>query len=420
MTYGDVIVEFIDANASKDAHAHRVGMDAEVPGLHMHTQTADWPSILDSWANEARLAGDAENYIKQVRNAIGRLIEHSGATCIEELRRKSVLDYLDRLRVHGVRGRPASAKTLNNNLAMFRSFCDWLRVSETAPASWKNPCEGIKPAKAQSREGRAFTPDEAWAIFEAAVRDETSEKPRSHKIRSPLYRTLMITGIRIGRARKLKVKHFELHRTTAILYLPPIRGHKKENRERELVIPESEREYFLEVFHGRDPEELAFENPTNHTLKLDARLAGVALQDKRDRGVGYHCFRRLVGTELNRIVKDPKLIQRQLGHSSLTTTLRHYVETDYSRTNEAIAELANKISGKNANCPVDTGRDAAQPSGADPNHSQIQNQTADRDGEGSTRRDQQPVEPPVSPGSLPRPPTGRRRESEWAIQDSNL
>jgi integrase len=396
------------------------GMDArlthEAPMEH-RTDTGrtcrapDWDQIIDHWASEARLQQKADRYISQVRGCVRRLLDYNEIEQITEIRRQSVMDYLQMLNDEGVRGKPASPKTLNNNLAAFRAFFEWMLRSETAPASWVNPCEGIRPAYAVCKEGRAFTLEETMAICEAAERDELSDRPRSPKIRSPLYRTLRVTGIRIGVAKLLRVKNFEFHRDPCILYIPGVEGHRKESRERELVIPDVDREWFERKFHGRHPEDPAFCNVTLNTLKLDARLAGVDLVDSRERGVGYHCFRRFVGTELDRMNVSPNLIQKQLGHRSIKTTLTSYVKRDLNEASSALSELSEKMSSKNPERPVDSGDLCSQGMRVDPDQPETHHQTVSRDAQGPETRDRHDSEPAYARGGEPRPRASQRRDS---------
>lgn len=374
--------------------------------------TPDWDNIIESWASEARMQQRSDRYIAQVKGQISRLLEYNEIDLIPDIRRQSVMDYLQMLHDEGVRGRPASPKTLNNNLAAFRSFFEWMRSSETAPASWENPCEKIRSLKAISKEGRAFTQDETMAIYRAAVEDENSEKPRSPKIRSPLYRILYLTGIRIGIAKHIRIRNFEFDRDPCVLYIKGESNNRKEMRERELVIPEADREWFMRMFHGKDRNDLAFCNPTLKTLKLDARLAKVDLVDSRGRGVGYHCFRRFVGTELDRMNVSPNLIQKQLGHRSIKTTLTSYVKRDLTEASGAIADLSEKMSSKNPDRPVDTHGRGDQSVQVDPNQTQRTETSVVREGQGSKNRDRHPSEPPIASGAQPRPHDGQRRDSE--------
>lgn len=79
---------------------------------------------------------------------------------------------------------------MNNYITGFNSFFEWCRKAEMTPASWVNPCEGIKLARTQMKSKRAFTQDEAIALHAAAVNDELADRPAWCKVDgSPVMRS---------------------------------------------------------------------------------------------------------------------------------------------------------------------------------------------------------------------------------------
>ena len=55
-----------------------------------------------------------------------------------------------------------------------------------------------------------------------------------------------------------------------------------------------------------------------------------------------HALRHTVGTRLLKRYKNAKLVQRYLGHSDVTTTLRYYVDVFPEDLEEAAEALAEK------------------------------------------------------------------------------
>ena len=58
--------------------------------------------------------------------------------------------------------------------------------------------------------------------------------------------------------------------------------------------------------------------------------------------LSLHALRHTVGTRLLKTFKNPKLVQRYLGHSDIATTLRYYIDV-FPEDLEAAAESMTSL-----------------------------------------------------------------------------
>lgn len=347
------------------------GMDASThEPIPMHTQTSrvapcafTWDQVVEAWESNARMLRRSPEYIPKVVRLLDRLRTHAGVELIHELDADMVRAYLSDLAEQGTRGKPISAKTMNNYTCGLRNFFEWCKKNERVPASWANPCRDIDHAKVQQKQARALKLDEAIAIFEAARADEQSANPSTKHadgsvvVRSGFYWILLCTGIRISTAEHLRVKHILLDDDVPKVQIPAFNSGKN-SRERTIVISEHDREILRSYFenHPRNlgPDDLAFTRPHHRVLLRDAEKAGVPAVDPLGRNLGFHCFRRLHATQLLRMKTDPKLVQQRLGHSTVVTTLKHYNDVQESDQVGVAEALGALISKKNITNPLDS------------------------------------------------------------------
>lgn len=291
------------------------------------------------WRSEMRHRR-SERYVDQVAAILGRLAEHAGKP-LAEVTRDDVAAWLGDLRDQ------ATARTANNNLAAARG---WFRWAVQAEVATRDPTQGVAPYKAVRREGRAFTADEVVWLVEAAADDERQDKPEcvhrdgSPVMRSALYRFLAVTGMRAGEAQVLRWRDWEFDATPPVVVLQPgltAKGHAG----RRVVLSPDDAGWFRWLKSDQSPDELCFERPAWGVIQRDLRAAGIPEMDKYGRRAGLHSFRRYVGTALAAAGLSPKVAQARLGHSTITTTLRHY--TDLGDCEQAAEVL--QLGG----CPVE-------------------------------------------------------------------
>lgn len=306
----------------------------------------------ERWADDARRRGLAARYIAQQEARVRHLAEFAGDRTLDA---EVVQDWLRELSKTGIlhplsaKGRPCSAKTLNNHLAALRAACRWA-VSAGLLAS--DPTAGVAWSKPKKRKGRVLSAQQAWSIFEFAEQDERSATPRIRHangrvvVRSPFYRVLMATGMRAGAAAGLRVRDFELTAEPPRIIIPA--DLDKSDTERSLIISTDDRDYFAEVLAGRAPGELAVKRPHAKVLYADAEAVGIPAKDSQGRGVGLHCFRRWYGSEMDRQGFSLEQIRQRLGHKTIHSTMGYLVRE--LEEQQGVAEQINltvrKTSGK--------------------------------------------------------------------------
>ena len=325
-----------------------------------------WSETVEAWSGDARRQQFSPVYIEKINRALDRLRIYAEVERVEQIDMGTIRRYLSQLEQHGAEGKGGvGAKTLNNYLTSYQAFFEWCKKNEYVPASWRNPCKDINPAKTRKKQARALKLDEALGIYRAALIDEASEYPKSRHhdgrvvIRSAFYWVLICTGIRVSTAEHLRVRHFDLESTPPKINIPAFNAGKN-SRERSIVISEQDRAILSEHFaNHRDnlaPNDLALTRPQPRILMRDAKNAGVLLKDKQGRNLGFHCFRRFHATQLLRIKTDPKLVQQRLGHRDISTTMEHYNDVQAEDQIEVANALAIQLNAKISPNPLDMKR----------------------------------------------------------------
>jgi integrase len=292
---------------------------------------------------------------------VGRMCIALGIETVDELDRSKMRGYLAGLSESGVKGEPLSPKTMRNYITAFNRFFEWCRQAEMAPASWANPCDGIRLPRLQDNPKRAFTQDEVLAVFRAAMLDETHERPAFTsgdglpKMRSGLYWLMACTGLRVGIAEQLRVRHLTLIGTAPCVHVPAT-GTGKERKARTIAISQLDAQILREFLarHPRKPgtDDRPFDRPHPRVFYADLEAGGVSVQDGSGRWLGFHSFRRFHATQLLRMKVDPKLVQKRLGHRSLETTTKHYRDIEHEEHAGVARELGESFSAKMETSPL--------------------------------------------------------------------
>jgi len=327
-----------------------------------------WDEAVEAWADDARRQQFSPVYITKCIRALDRLRVFTNSERIEHVTMKMIRQYLGHLEKHGTGSRGGvGAKTLNNYLTSYQAFFEWCKRSEYVPASWKNPCKDISPAKMIRKQARALRLSEALGIHRAALADEQSKHPKSAHTdgtaiaRSGFYWVLICTGIRVSTAEHLRVKHFELDSSPAKIHIPAFNAGKN-SRERTIIISDLDRDILIDYFknHPRNlkPDDLALSRPQARVLVRDATDGGVEIKDKQGRNLGFHCFRRFHATQLLRMKTDPKLVQQRLGHRNISTTMNHYNDVQDDDQISVANALSLQLGAEKSTLPLDTKRKA--------------------------------------------------------------
>ena len=164
-----------------------------------------------------------------------------------------------------------------------------------------------------------------------------------------LYHLMLITGLRISEALSLNVEHagrakVELKvkgwtkkgekkdRFKTVYFPKALQGHLKEYlkvkaKRGESLLPEAP------LFVSRNSTRIS-PRQVQREFKKWLKEAGI------ESDLSPHSLRHTVGPRLLKTFKNPKLVQRYLGHSDVATTLRYYVDVFPEDLEEAAEVLA--------------------------------------------------------------------------------
>lgn len=334
---------------------------------------SEWQQDLQAWAADAKRRRPAARSVDQdviraehlMRFAAERMGEDTPRRW-RNITREMAGEWLEHIAENGIprRGhlpKPVSPSTLRNYISAMRAMFNHMIRMEIAV---HNPFESMSSPRRESGDQRAFLPAEVAALIEVAEADERAVKPRCRNRegpavqRSELYRFLWHTGMRKGAACKLRWLHITLH-TDPAMVIVPAELNRKGAGGYEIALEDAYRTQ-LAAYKGKqnaDRRDLVFDDVRYEVLQSDAKAAGLETIDERDRRIGFHCFRRGLATGLLAEGMDPKRVQKRMGHADVTTTLRHYVDTEKLDA-RAAAALAAKMLQESCNCPVDVGDDS--------------------------------------------------------------
>jgi len=164
-----------------------------------------------------------------------------------------------------------------------------------------------------------------------------------------LYHLMLVTGLRISEALSLNVEH--AGRAKVELKVKGwIKKGKKKERLKTVYFPKILQKHLKDYLKVKTKkrENLAPEAPL-FVSRNGSRISPRQVQRDfkkwvREAGIESdltpHALRHTVGTRLLKEFKNAKLVQRYLGHSDVTTTLRYYVDVFPEDLEEAAEMLA--------------------------------------------------------------------------------
>ncbi len=180
-----------------------------------------------------------------------------------------------------------------------------------------------------------------------------------------LYHLMLITGLRLSEALSLNVEH-----ASRVKVELKVKGWTKNRSEGRGLALNSQSQgekkdrfktvYFPKALQGHLKEYLKFKAKKGESLlpesplfvsRNSARISPRQVQRDfkkwvRESGIETdltpHALRHTVGTRLLKEFKNAKLVQRYLGHSDVTTTLRYYVDVFPEDLEEAAEMLAER------------------------------------------------------------------------------
>ena len=176
-----------------------------------------------------------------------------------------------------------------------------------------------------------------------------------------LYHLMLVTGLRISEALSLNVEHagkakleVKVKGWTKKRKQSPERAKRVEgkNRFKTVYFPKALQKHLKDYLRvkAKKGESLAPEAPL-FVSRNSARISPRQVQRDfkvwvRESGIEGdltpHALRHTVGTRLLKKYKNAKLVQRYLGHSDVTTTLRYYVDVFPEDLEEAAEMLTER------------------------------------------------------------------------------
>jgi len=166
-----------------------------------------------------------------------------------------------------------------------------------------------------------------------------------------LYHLMLITGLRISEALSLNVEHACRAKVELKVKGWTKKGEKKD-RYKAVYFPKALQKHLKDYLRvkAKKGESLAPEAPlfvSRNTTRISPRQVQRDFKKWiRESGIETdltpHALRHTVGTRLLKEFKNAKLVQRYLGHSDVTTTLRYYVDVFPEDLEEAAEMLAEK------------------------------------------------------------------------------
>ena len=166
-----------------------------------------------------------------------------------------------------------------------------------------------------------------------------------------LYHLMLVTGLRLSEALSLNVEHADRTKVEIKVKGWTKKGERKE-RFKMVYFPKALQEHlrgYLKI-KARKKESLLPEAPL-FMSRNGGRLTPRQVQRDfkkwiKETGIesdlSPHALRHTVGTRLLKRMRNPKLVQRYLGHSDVTTTLRYYVDVFPEDLEEAAEVLTQK------------------------------------------------------------------------------
>ena len=261
--------------------------------------------IIKNFSGCKTLAGIAKSSIEQYVLSINKLLEYIKKDLITITTndiRKYLLYYQ----------KSVSKSTADNRRRNLSVFFQFMEDEGYIP---KNPCRRIPKIKE----------DIKYKKFYNDMEIETMRDSCKTKKETALIDLLCCTGMRVSEVSNLKISEINWENRTIIV-------HGKGSKDR--VVPFTVRckkhlqEYILE--RGLKLSDYLFcttRKPFNQLSKSSIQQIVKTVGKRANlKEITVHCFRRWLASDLNRKGMDSILIQEILGHTSFTTTQKHYLD----------------------------------------------------------------------------------------------
>jgi integrase len=318
--------------------------EAGLADPHEETMHSPITTLVDAYIADLAEQGRDERYRGQTKREIDRVVAACGADRLAELTPDKVDNFLTKL--------SCSARSKNSYRRAVIGLCNYLVRKRKLPY---NPLLVTTRRKGELKRKRRALADhllqklldaarqrpllEAMTIRrgprkgQLAARVRPEERARLERIgrhRALLYLTAILTGLRLGTLRRLRVGYLDLEGPVPQMGLPGnIMKSKRDffQHLREDLVAEL-RAWVAET--GKKPGDLLFEVPaysqTSKLLRKDLRTAGIPYRDEAGRYFDFHSFRKCSGTFLRKAGVDPTISMHYLDHSDIRMTMEVYAD----------------------------------------------------------------------------------------------
>lgn len=292
-----------------------------------------------------RARGVTERHAKNQERLLGVILAECGFRSLGDVRRERVERWLttgENLK--------RSARTRNTYLSAARWFLTWTVETDRILA---NPLAKIPLADEKAdrrRQPRALTADEVERLMDAArrrpleearlfkkgwrksqpgaqLRPETVAKlERLGRERALIYKTLVLTGLRLGELTALRV-------CDAVLDVPRphllLDARHEKNRLGSTIPLRADLAADLRAWTAGMPADQPLLRMGMNQVKVlnrDLDLAGIAKHDDRGRTVCVHSLRHTHATLMSRGGVGPRVVQAAMRHSTIDLTMQVYTD----------------------------------------------------------------------------------------------
>jgi integrase len=346
-----------------ERQAERIKAGVISPGEESLSQRRLAPISEHIDAFTSTLTGSAV-YRGDITRYLNRLVTDCEWSCLADLRRSDLERWLaDQTRL----GR--SARSLNAYREAMMTFCNWCARDGRLSV---NPFDKLPKANTDAdphRKRRALTEEEIGHLLDVALRRPVLDAQRinrgprrgqrvaklSDARRSVLeaqgrsrviaYRTLLLTGLRVGELARLRVADLNLDGHNPHIQLPA----KITKNGEEAFVPirpdlvTELKAWLAERFGPGSPpaDGIVFEVPAGflRIFNRDLSLAGIPKSVERGRTVDLHALRTTFGTLLSKCGVPPRVAQRLMRHSDIRLTMQTYTYPALFDLHGAVASL---------------------------------------------------------------------------------
>ncbi len=319
---------------------------------------------VDAYLASLKAKGTTPKHVVTVERLLRGVIAGCGFKTLADIRREPVERWLG-----GPANAARSARTKNtsrNAAVWFGNFCvDTERLLA-------NPLSRLPRFNEQAdrrRQPRAFTPEELTRLLDAARRRPLDEAERYNRgwrrgqrgarlrpetraklerlgyERALMYRTLVLTGLRLGELASIRACDVVLDDDAPHIVLDA--RHEKARRGATIPLrPDLAEDLRRWIGTRRDAPLFRVSENAVKVLNRDIAFAGIAKRDERGRTVCIHSLRHTHGTLLTKAGVAPRVVQSAMRHASLGMTGVYVdpIQLDVAGALRALPELPLGVS----------------------------------------------------------------------------